>query len=377
LTERADRSLQIWYVYRISALHGITVFRQKAAFLALSTLRPARRVTLVATKAVPLLIASALLVGLSPGTVTEAKARPSSPTTTSSMTTTNTAPRAVDFFLVPHEDDEFETWSQVEKRNSFKVFIGMTLGEATGFCLNQGMGSWQPTEALPSPLPTGKHTSSCASARLNSWTKFFTQMSRTDPTVPGEFTYFRTAALPANGTTICRQDTTTSTCSVVDRTARVWVDTKNRGVLIAFNLGDGDLTAAEVAWATRTVLANRTLFKIPSGGIERMFGAYANATNSACFVYPHPDHVAVHTALANNRFGPTTQGAATCASSPGVTMITQVSEDSMRAAWEIGPNQERIGAHPFQYGWLHGTYYPLDKYGQKQIFHGRQAFWTR
>lgn len=284
--------------------------------------------------------------------------------------------RTIEYVLQPHEDDEWEVWSQVENRtDTFKVFIVMTRGEQTSFCARGALASGlQPTEVAPTPAPSGQWTASCGAARLSSWAGFFTQMSATDPTIPGDFgTATATRQFPANGTSVCHYDG--NNVCVADRSALVFKDRQQRGVLISWDLGDGDLTSSEVTWATQNVLANPAEFGIPTGlRASEMWGAYANS-DPACFVYTHPDHLAVQQALHDTAFQVGTQGAATCGASPG-TVTRQVSAVTMKAAFEVGSGGQRIGAHPRWYGWLDNDYYHLSQTDQSDLFMGKQSFWV-
>jgi len=273
-----------------------------------------------------------LAISQTPGTPETKSVGTASPRPTPEAESTPTPeaePVAVDYFVVPHPDDEFEVWSQVENSDAYKVFILMTRGEGTGLCAQRS-----------DPSVT------CAQARTDSWVNFFVQMSQTDETIPGDFEY----------TYREKED------------VRLWQDKQGRGVLVAFDYGDGNLTPEEVEIAVRQTMGNAE-YGIPAADTTRIFGAYANATNYDCYVYPHPDHIAIHTALTTEHFSADTQGYAACASSPGVSFTAQVSDESLEAAWGSG------GAFHTHYGWLGG--YQVDPHGQSQIFHGYQAFYTR
>lgn len=163
-----------------------------------------------------------------------------------------------------------------------------------------------------------------------------------------------------------------------DATATVWVDQEGRGVLVAFNLGDGDLTRQEVAWAVRTVRDNRAALginsKLPDGAL--IGGSFSNRQYD-CFEYTHPDHYAVHQALHDVDFGMDYQAAPTCADDPETARSEVVTDDSAAAAFEVGPHGKRMGSHTRNYGWLYNPYYPLDREGQNELFHTHQEFWVR
>jgi len=263
-------------------------------------------------------------------------------------------PTQIQYIVIPHPDDEWQAWSQVENDPStYKVFIVLTNGEQSGYCANYG-GKWSLT---------------CETKRLDSWAGFFTQMSKTDPTIPGALgAKYATRAFPTNGVTICRDDATPCARSV--RAAVVQNDTQNRGALVSFNLGDGDLTEPEVDWALDTVLANKAEFGIPNLPVKNMVASFAN-TSDPCVKYTHLDHRNVHLALYNRTYPVPAQLGATC-EAPGNSgnFTKQVSEESLDAAWT--PN---TGAFHKNYAWLGG--YSIDHYGQGSIFMGKQSFWVK
>jgi hypothetical protein len=265
------------------------------------------------------------------------------------------APTTVQYIVIPHPDDEWQAWSQIENDpTTFKVFILMTNGEQSSYCANYG-GKWSLT---------------CETKRLDSWTGFFSQMSKSDPTIPGQLgAKYATRAFPANGVTICRDDATPCARSV--RAAVVQNDAQNRGALVSFNLGDGDLTEPEVDWAIDTVLANKAEFGIPNLPVKNMVASFAN-TSDPCVKYTHPDHRNVHLALYYRTYPVPAQMGATCDTpNSGMHFTDQVSEKSMDAAWAAGS-----GAFHVNYGWLGG--YALDRYAQtSSIFMGKQSFWVK
>lgn len=289
-------------------------------------------------------------------------------------------PRQIQVYVAPHEDDEWQMWSQVENRpDVFKVFVVLGNGEQTAFCAPFPNAGYQAgLEKEPSPHPVGQFTSSCSQARLNSWTGYFTQMSQTDPTIPGDLTGpTRTRPFPGS---VCRADNVPvgvdGPCTSDDTTAQVWTDREGRGVLIAWNLGEGDETVPEIDWAIRNVLNHRSDFGIPGGVVTALWGAYANADDPHCFIYQNPDHLALHAALEQFDYGTPVQGFAACGDEAGM-MHAQVSDQSMDAAFEVTQDGHRVGAHTSNYGWLDVTWYPLSRHDQSDLFHGAQAFWTR
>lgn len=271
------------------------------------------------------------------------------------MSATAAAPTHLQYVVIPHPDDEWQAWAQVENDpTTYKIFVLMTNGEQSMYCDSYG----------------GKWSFACENKRLNSWAGFFSQMATTDATLPGALgAKYATRAFPANGVTICRDDATPCARSV--RAAVVQNDGQGRGALVSFNLGDGDLTEPEVDWALDTVLANRAEFGIPNLPVKNMVASFAN-NGGPCYNYPHGDHRAVHLALYNRTYPVPAQLGATC-STPGSTMHVdkQVSERSIAAAWTA-----TTGAFHKNYGWLGG--YDIDRTGQYgSVFMAKQSFWVK
>lgn len=287
----------------------------------------------------------------------------------------------VQYIIAPHQDDEWQDWSQIENSDAFTVYIVMSRGEQTAFCPGYSIGLQAPKgEIAATPTPGGRFTASCEDARLSSWRNFFTKMAVTDDTLPGTVTDFgKTRQFPSNGVNICRNDVLdgSTPCTISDKSAQVWKDSAGRGVLISFNLGEGDQTSAEVDWAIDTVLANKAEFQIdPTAPTRGIMGGYWNGSYPGCAVYNNVDHRAVHVALRNNRYPVPYQGAATCASDPDANLHVQVSEEAMKEAFEVTAAGQRVGAHTTNYGWLHETFYALSPHDQSSLFMGSQSFWV-
>jgi hypothetical protein len=283
--------------------------------------------------------------------------------------------------VVPHPDDEFQTWSLVENTpNEYKVFVVLTHGEETQFCDPDGYrrGLQAGLEPIPTPTPEGKRTLSCEQARMSSLRNYLRHMMESDPTIPGRFGAERmSAVLPLAGTAVCRDDNGVAACSDQLRRATTWVDTEGRGAIVSFNLGDGDLTSAEATWALRRVVDSRDQLGLDTGlPIRAMIGAFANS-DSGCYPYPHPDHVAVHDALWRTEYGPWPRLAATCHLDPAAELTARVTDRSAQAAFEIASDGARVGAHVGSYGWLHDTHYPLSHWMQSTLFMQVQSFWVR
>jgi hypothetical protein len=302
------------------------------------------------------------------------------------------APTKMKYFVTPHQDDEFEMWSQVENDpSSYKVFIYPSRGEQTAFCDPQGyLAGYQAGLEFPAGVtPTGLYTASCEQSRNDSMIRYFTDMSDSDPTIPGRLVYKgKTGQFPTNGVDICRKDsspTVNGPCTTRDTSAEVWVDALNRGAVVVFNVGEGDQTQPEVTWAIQTVLNSRVALGLNSTLPNDLLlgGYFNNVAGNGCAFYDNADHLAVHRAIRYVRYNVREQGAAGCAVNPDMTIKPgtaagqgTVEPSNVESAFQIGTNGERIGAHVANYGWLHQTYYDVSRNDQTSIFMAPQSFWT-
>lgn len=266
--------------------------------------------------------------------------------------------------LVPHPDDEFQSWSLIEHRdNQAVIFVTLTQGESSSFCkphnyetgLEEDLG-----ELPPTPIPTGTETKSCTAARMNSMLGFISEMSLSDPHLPGNF-------LPA---------THHKVPGTSSHTASIWRDKDSRGAVVAFDLDDGNVTSEQVITLTQELLSNQQNWQLDYGKISAIVGSFAN-DSYRCYSYPHPDHLAVSDALWSHDFGVGPQLAAGCITDPETSLIAMVSNKSSRAAFNFGSNWHRLGAHERHYGWLHNESYELAETGQGKLFTRFQAFWIR
>lgn len=292
-------------------------------------------------------------------------------------------PTRVLYVALPHPDDEFEAASLYSHiPDAYKVFILMTRGESTYHCGAVGYQMSMLNGAVPpSPTPQGMRTVSCEQARLNSWVGHFTAMSATDTSLPGDFgSPVTTPAFPTQGVALAREprvpertNVTGSTpvaATFTDATAQVWTDKEGRGALVAFDLGDGGLTPAKVAWAVRTVLADRPAFgvstSLPDAGIV---SAYSNLSTAGCFIYQHADHFAVADALRQNDFGLRMQAVASCRNDAGVSTTASVPTDVLDADY---PPNGTVGAFARSYGWLETP--AISRADESSLFMGVQSF---
>lgn len=259
----------------------------------------------------------------------------------------NPSPSNVSYVVVPHPDDEWQTWSLVENSPAnYKVFIVLTKGEQTGYC-------------------NPKWTTVCADRRVSSLLGFLSQMSQSDATLPGDWTALGTKGeFSPLGFALSKTDG--SGAYAAPRTADVYLDTQNRGAVVSYDLGDGDLTKDEVTWAIKTTLAQRAALGIDTSlPSYNILGTYYNKNYPGCGLYTHGDHYSVHQSIYSVNFGVKYQAAATCKSDPetGRTDLTDVSTNT--AAWGAG------GAFGSHYGWL--ADYSLNKVP----FFSTQSFWIR
>jgi hypothetical protein len=293
-------------------------------------------------------------------------------------------PRSAVYVVVPHPDDEFQVWSLIEQ---YTVFVVLTHGEQTEYCEpSEYETSAQPDLEHPAdPLPTGRWSPACSEARQNSLLRYLGDMSATDARIPGDFAPpVRTAPLPLTDGPVCRSDGADE-CTSADSTAEVFVDRRNRGAVVFFDLGDGDLTEDEAVWGIRTALDQRAALGLDTSlPVSAVLGAYADddggtggSSGQRCFPYAHPDHLALHRALWNVDFHAGLQAAATCADDPHRSIAATVSDAAVDAAFRIGEGGERLGAHVKNYGWLWPDYYHVAREGELDLFTQQQYFWVR
>lgn len=290
--------------------------------------------------------------------------------------------KAASIYLIPHADDEFQLWSMFEESaTDFKILVVLTRGEQTQYCEPD---AWRAAlqeergELAPVPAPDGRWTTQCESARTNSLLGFLTQMGQSDPGIPGDFAAAKTfGPLEGDAKEFCRVDAGEPNCSAGNREVTVWLDAQDRGAVVQFNLGDGDLTAQRVTWAMHALLANRAEWDLaPEIPVRSIVGAFANDGTQPCYPYPHADHVAVHEALWNVDFGVGPQLAATCLRDSRQSITRVVRQAASEAAFGEGPDGERLGAHGRNYGWLHSDVYQL-AFWDEDLFHRVQSFWVR
>lgn len=278
----------------------------------------------------------------------------------------------VDIIAMPHPDDEMEAWSLIQGTSTrYKVFVYFTLGEETSYCNPTTFNvSFRPDlgETPPPYTPTGTLSSSCGESRITATLNFLNRMSGTDSSIPGGFSdsSYTTISLPdINNANPGHVDNGTF---IADKKMRVYnsvTGNGSKGNVLFFNLGNQDLTKAEVVWALQSIINNRTAVGLPDIPLHAMIGPFAHTISSSyanCQTYDHPDHYAVHDALYNTDFGmpsPSLQVAATCATDPDYTanpLTGLVSTTAFNNAFAVNPTTlQREGFFQRDYGWMDGS----------------------
>lgn len=305
------------------------------------------------------------------------------------------------YVVIPHPDDEFEAWSLVERSSdNYTVFVLMTHGEETSGCRvpSEGGADWYQGPGSKVGQPDlgelvygnpwqGRWNPACDAARLASFHLFLDRMAQKDPTLPQNPPYRGRVCFPGktgDGIAPGRLDN-----GVRHASSCADVYASSRGARVIFDLGDTDLTSAEVLWAINAVRTNRASLGIPDLPEHEVLGAaFYNATapNSgvaqypACDYYGHPDHHAIHVALWTTHLGAGPQLVRTCDADPDVAntggRIAYVSSANQDAAFAVEPSTgRRLGASTVAYGWLNPTYYATCASGCG--FSRKQSFWKK
>lgn len=146
--------------------------------------------------------------------------------------------------------------------------------------------------------------------------------------------------------------------------------------VLFFDLGDRDLTTDEVRGAIETVVERRDELGLPS---DRPFGdlvaaSYANVDEPSCFLYDHPDHLAVSDVVLHTDFEAfASQLVPVCSAAHDAAEHHRLDRATFDAAFAVD-GERRIGAHTVEYGWLLDPYWVGDPSGQAQLFHRDQWF---
>lgn len=252
--------------------------------------------------------------------------------------------------LLPHPDDEWQAWGLREALECpVNVALLFTRGEQSAFCDLE-------------PRAEAKYSEACANLRLESWLGFYEAMLDAEPTGEATVVSLEDESVGA------RDD---DGVGVMPGDPLVWK--QGSDVLIAFDLGDGDLTVEEVQWATDTVLGNPEAFMLDTDFVADAFIGpyYYSGNDKKCFVYEHEDHLAVVDVLKSVEFGDAHRYAPTCASDvrDEVVQVT-VSDEAQQVAWGDG------GAFKHAYGWLGDWMTLAEGERQDELFHSAQSYWV-
>lgn len=289
--------------------------------------------------------------------------------------------------VLPHPDDEWQTWGLVEALGcKTNVAVTLTRGEQSGYCDSDAEAG-------------GRFSDTCVDLRLQSWLAFYEGMPLHEPAQlddpAAEDDSGSAAAQPTAGAA-APTPTFSGPERVTDlempaiferdddgaRTASadplVWHSEDEEGwasqTLIAFDLGDGDLTDHEVVWAVEQILDHPEEFGLdPEIRFDAILSSYAyTGDDPACFPYDHPDHNAAEAAVQSTIFDAYHRYGADCRSNISEQIVTaEVSEQSEEAAFGEGD------AFKHAYGWLGDWMQLADRGSQDQLFQLTQTYWVR
>lgn len=290
------------------------------------------------------------------------------------------------YVVSPHPDDDFSGWGMVANDTShYLVFIVATRGEETSFCDGRGLQE-DYGERTPQPQPfTGRLTPNCEAQRIDSWHAFLDGMVAVNDNldVPvsagsqdGGISWDVTPARCHGGS--CRISSEFD-LHVGKKTAR-----------LVFDLGDGDLTPAEVTWAIQTARRIRSS-SLPVTAADDIVGAsYFNSSDAAYYLYDHGDHKAVRDALWDtDQKVPGPQWGRTVPSDPSRAVTVEIDDETYCAAMCVtpppidpdkNPTARRTGVFQRSFGWLaftSNTYWPASQQPDVFLFSKSQDFWSR
>ena len=279
--------------------------------------------------------------------------------------------RALRYFVIPHPDDEVESWSLLEQgTDHYPVLMLLTRGEATRYCDGSGFDPGT-GERAPAPQPFGQST--CPDERVDAWHFFLDEMAKSGRSHLGTVTWAGrfVGEVGPGETTPARCDGNSCRES---RAFDAWVG--ERSARIVFDLGDGDLTKEEVIWAVRTVQRTRRLFPIQNED-DVVAAGYANKNPLFGLPYMHGDHLAIHHAIFETDLGlPGPQWGRTSFGDPDAALTLDVSGYAYDAMFHVD-GERRVGAHTVAYGWLASPYYRGCENGYACPFSHHQKFWRR
>lgn len=286
--------------------------------------------------------------------------------------------------VLPHPDDEWQAWGIAERLGcASNVAVLLTRGEQSGFCDS-------------APGAGGRFSETCVDRRLDSWLSFYEAMPLIEPhgadeaeEAPAETEPAEPAA-PAPTPAFSKPERVTDLempgvfgrdddgTKVASQDPLVWHSEPVEGyapqTLIAFDLGDGDLTNHEVVWAVEQLLEHPGEFGLdPEIRFDALLGSYAyRGDDPACFPYDHPDHNAIEGVLQGGMFDSYARYGPTCRSSISEQIVTaEVSEQAQEAAFGEGD------AFNNAYGWLGDWLQAAEPGKQNQLFQRTQTYWVR
>jgi hypothetical protein len=268
----------------------------------------------------------------------------------------------VSYVINAHPDDEMNMWSLIEgSSGNFKVFAFMTQGEQTSACATdwyeEGTGEINPLTGVGQPGTWGRNSPNCYEGRRRSTLNFLADISAQDPAIPGTFADRGTVTI-SNQYGLAWPINEHAGGSYIANKVRVLEDTGGRGVVLFFDLGDGDLGVDEIRWAVAAMRNNKSLLKIPTTLPERnAIGNYrvGNSAYSNCRQYDHVDHRRVHEALWNHDMFDARQHGRTCGSDPDRdTTRTKVITATIHTFMFEVVSTQRVGKFDRRYGWLFG-----------------------
>lgn len=337
----------------------------------------------------------------------------------------------IQYFVSPHPDDIFESWSLTQLgQDIYPVFLTLTKGESTGYCQNTHATSisveyWG---TFNRATPAG-----CKGARmasLNNWLddqsdldgRFNDYVRAENPAVGYNMTKYVDLA-PAGGTdagapTVANRGACapawnpsvpgSCTGGVNPNAGKPVASNLNPGggstnartvtwyvgatsARVEFDLGDGNLTDAEVVWAVAFVRSMRATrlpltaeFGVVAAGYSNLHHQYA-----ACADYSHTDHRAVHETIYATDLIPDAgthpQWGSTCGSQTTTVGVdgdvTSGGESHMIPDSVYAANMSTT-ASSFQkrFLWLHnGSAWPsgIDPVNPSVIFAQWNYFWRR
>lgn len=152
--------------------------------------------------------------------------------------------------------------------------------------------------------------------------------------------------------------------------------------VLFFDLGDGDVGAAEVEWAIKAIKANKALLGISTSYTDyNGIAAFSNQGEIAeCAPYGQVDHRAVHVAFFDYDMNIGRQYGRTCTSDPDSSRTTDIGS-SYNEQQFAATSTTRTGQFQRRYGWLAKYSWTPDWWqltsGREAQFYYRHGYWVR